>query len=103
LEQSFWKSFLRAFARAIIVFGLIVLTLAAAPEYQARQGAPYTGFVVAIFYLFMSLRLLIKARFWAVQAGPVERLIPHARGRAYGFFAAVCCQLGITLTMLFAK
>ncbi len=60
LERSFWKSFLRALARGIIVFSLIVLTLAAAPEYQARTGAPGTGFVVAIFYLFVGLSLLRK-------------------------------------------
>lgn len=90
----------------IIVFGLIVLTLAVAPDVPPRlQGsvAPSMGFVVAIFYLFAGLSLLIRAQFWAGRAGPVQRLVPHARGRAYGFLAAVACQLGITIALLFAK
>jgi len=40
---------------------------------------------------------------WAGRAGPVQRLVTHARGRAYGFLAAILCQLGIMLTLLFAK
>ncbi len=106
LEQSFWKSFLKGLARGIGAFGLIVLTLAAAPDIPPRlrgSVAPSMGFVVAIFYLFAGLSLLIKARFWTGRAGPVQRLVPHARGRAYGFLAAVACQLGITIALLFAK
>src|SRR5712664_3749347 len=61
LEQSFWKSFLKGLVAGIVVFGLIVLTLAVAPDYRARSGAPYMGFVVAIFYLFAGLSLLIKS------------------------------------------
>jgi hypothetical protein len=61
------------------------------------------GFVVAILYLSMGLILLIKAHVWAGRAGPVQRLVPHARGRGYGFLAAVLCQLGITIALLFAK
>ncbi len=103
LEQSFWKPFLNGLARGIFFFGLIVLTLAVAPEYQARAGAPYMGFVVAIFYLFTGLSLLRKAHLWAGREGPVQRLVTHARGRVYGFLAAVLCQLGITIALLLAK
>jgi len=106
LEQSFWKSFLKGLARGIGVFGLIVLTLAVAPDVPHRlrgSVAPSMGFVVAIFYLFAGLSLLIRAHFWAGRAGPVQRLVTHARGRAYGFLAAVLCQLGITIALLFAK
>src|SRR5712664_507914 len=103
LEQSFWKSFLKGLVAGIVVFGLIVLTLAVAPDYRARSGAPYMGFVVAIFYLFAGLSLLIRAHFWAGRAGPVQRLVAHARGRAYGFLAAVACQLCITIALLSAK
>jgi hypothetical protein len=104
LEQSFWKSFLKSLVPGIIVFGLIVLTLAIAPDNdRARSGAPYMGFVVATFYLFAGLSLLIRAHSWAGRAGPVQRLVTHARGRAYGFLAAVLCQLGITMALLFAK
>jgi hypothetical protein len=104
LERSFWKSFLRALARGIIIFGLIVPTLAINPDSErARSGAPFVGFVVATFYLLEGLNLLRKAHGWAMPAGPVQRLVPHARGRAYGFLAAVLCQLGITIALLFAK
>jgi hypothetical protein len=104
LERSFWKSFLRALARGIIIFCLIVFTLAIAPDNdRARSGAPYMGFVVAIFYLLASLNLLRKAHVWAGRLGPVQRLVTHARGRAYGFLAAVLCQLGITIALLFPK
>jgi hypothetical protein len=104
LEQSFWKSFLKALAPGIIVFCLIVFTLAVAPDNdRARSGAPYTGFVVAILYLLAGLNLLRKAHVWAGRAGPVQRLVTHARGRAYGFLSAVLCQLGITIALLFAK
>jgi hypothetical protein len=106
LEQSFWKSFLKGLVPSIIVFGLIVLTFAAAPDLPHRlrgSVAPTMGFVVAIFYLFTGLNLLRKARFWARRAGPVQRLVTHARGRAYGFLAAVACQLGIIIALLFAK
>lgn len=104
LERPFWNSFLRALARAMIIFGLIVFTLATNLENErARSGAASMGFVVAIFYLFVGLNLLRKAHVWARQAGPVQRLVTHARGRAYGFLAAVLCQLGITIAMLFTK
>ena len=109
LEQSFWKSFLKGLARSISVWGLIVLTLAIAPDYppnlHARSGAGAlsVGFCVAIFYLFTGLSLLRKAHFWAGRAGPLQRLVPHARGRAYGFLAAIACQLAITMTLLFVK
>jgi hypothetical protein len=102
-EQPFWKAFLKALVRAIGIFSVILLTLAMAPEYRARAGAPSVGFLVAPFYLFMGLILLGKAHAWARRAGPVQRLIAHARGRACGFLAAVLCQLGITFALLFAK
>jgi hypothetical protein len=104
LERSFWKSFLGALARGIIIFGLIVFTLAIAPESErARSGAPSMGFVGAIFYLFVGLNLLRNAHVWARRVGPVQRLVTHARGRAYGFLTAVLCQLGITIALLFLK
>jgi hypothetical protein len=106
LEQSFWKSFLKGLAPAICVFLLIVFTLAAAPDVPQRlrgSVAPSIGFVVAIFYLFTGLILLRKAHVWAGRAGPVQRLVTHARGRACGFLAAVLCQLGITISLLFPK
>jgi hypothetical protein len=88
----------------MIIFGLIVFTLATAPESErARSGAPFMGFVVAIIYLFVGLNLFRKAHVWARRAGPVQGLVTHARGRAYGFLAAVLCQLGITITLLFTK
>jgi peroxiredoxin family protein len=92
-----------------MVFGLIVLTLAIAPDYppnlraHAGSAAASMGFVVAVFYLFIGLILLRKAHVWAGRAGPVQRLVTHARGRAYGFLAAVACQLGIVMALLFAK
>jgi len=110
LEKSFWKSFLRGFVPSIIVFGLIVLTFATAPDYPPKMNAhrgsmaASMGLVVAIFFLFMGLILLRKARLWAGRAGPIQRLATHARGRAYGFLAAVACQLGIAIAaLLFAK
>jgi len=109
LEQSFWKSFLKGFVPSIIVFGLIVLTLAVAPDYppnlraHAGSAAASMGFLVAIFYFFTGLILLRKAHVWAGRAGPVQRLVTHAGGRAYGFLAAVSCQLGIIIALLFAK
>jgi len=109
LEKSFWKSFLRGFVPGIMVFGLIVLTLATAPDYppnlNAHRGsvAASVGSVVAIFYLLMGLILLRKAHIWAVRAGPLQRLVTHARGRACGFLAATACQLGIVMALLFAK
>ena len=99
LEQSFWKSFLRGLARSMIVFGLIVLTLALAPDYRARPAVTGIGLCVAVFYLFTAL----KAHLWAGRAGPVQRLATHARGRAYGFLAGVLCQLGITIPLPFAN
>ena len=109
LEQSFWKSFLKGFVPRIIVFCFIVLTFGVAADYPPRLSshrgsvAASMGFVVAIFYLFWGLNLLRKAYFWAGRPGQLQRLVTHARGRAYGFLAAVACQLGITIVLLFAK
>jgi hypothetical protein len=109
LEQPFWKSFQGGVVPSIIVFGLIVLTFATAPDYPPRFNthrgsvAASVGLVVAIFYLFTGLVLLMKAHLWAGRGGPVQRLATHARGRAYGFLAAVLCQLGIIMALLFAK
>ena len=73
-------------------------------ERHATTQAPAgVGFLVAIFYLFVGLNLLRKAHVWARQSGPVQKLVAHARGRAYGFLAAVLCQLGIAIALLFAK
>src|SRR5712692_5055308 len=76
LDQSFWQSFLRSLARSIIVFGLIVLTLATAPDYPnvrlRRSVPPSMGVVVSIFYLFVGLSLLRKAHLWERRAGPVQ-------------------------------
>jgi hypothetical protein len=104
LEQPFRESFLRAFARGILIFGLIVFTLAvAADNARARAGAPYMGFVVATFYFLASLNPLRKAYVWAGRGGPVQRLVPHAKGRAYGFLAAVLSQVAITVALLFLR
>ena len=103
LEQPFWKSFLKALARGVGVFVLILLTLAAAPEGRARAGARGIGILVAAFYLFVGLNLLRKAHLWARRVGPVRRLAANARGRAYGFLAAVLCQLSVTTALLSAK
>jgi hypothetical protein len=111
LEQSFRESFLRAFARAMIIFGIIAMTLATQPSYPKEmlerhattQVPAVVGFLFAIYYLFVGLNMLRKARIWARQAGPVQKLVAHARGRAYGFLAAVLCQLGIAMALLFAK
>jgi hypothetical protein len=101
------ESFLKGLARGICVFGLIVLTLAVAPDYPdvrlRRSVAPSMGFAVAVVYLFTGLILLRKAHFWAGRAGPIQRLVTHARGRAYGFLAAIPWQLGIIIALLFAK
>ena len=102
LEQPFRKSFLKGLARGIGMTGLIVL-LALGPDHDARRAAGGLGLVVAIIYLFTGLSLLIKAHFWAGRAGPVLRLVAHARGRACGFLAAIPCQLGIMIALLFAK
>lgn len=112
LEQPFRKSFLKAFAWAIGIFGLIVLVAITqiAPEFSAASRrhqdggtvASALGFWVALFYLVWGLSLLAKAHFWR-RAWPVQRLVPHARGRAYGFLAAVACQLGIMAALLFAN
>lgn len=106
LEQSFWKSFLKSFVPSIIVFSLIVLTFAAAADLPHRvrgSVAPTVGFVVAVFYLLTGLISLRRAHLWSGRGGPVQRLVTHARGRAYGFLAAVACQLGIIIALLFVK
>jgi hypothetical protein len=109
LEESFWKSLLEGFVPSICVFCLIVLTLAVAPDYppnlraHAGSAAASLGLLVAIFYSFWGLSLLRKAHVWSGREGPVQRLVPHAKGRAYGFLAAVACQLGIVIALLFAK
>ena len=112
-EQSFWKSFLRSLAQGIGIFGLIVLVAITqiAPEFRAATGrredgrmmACSFGFVVVVFYLFRGLSLLRKAHLWARRAGPVQRLVTHARGKACGFLAAIPCQLGIMMALLLAK
>jgi len=105
----------KGLTRSISVFGLIALfSIAAGSEYHAAvaRASKFSvvgmmvcelGFVVAIFYLFTGLILLRKAHFWAGRAGPVQRLVTHARGRAYGFLAAIPCQLGLMIALLFAK
>jgi hypothetical protein len=111
LEQPFQKSFLRAFARAMIIFSIIAITLAIEPdnprellERHAKTQAPAAvGFLLAIYYLLGGLNMLRKARIGARQAGPVQKLVAHARGRAYGFLAAVLCQLGVAVALLFAR
>ena len=107
LEQSFWKSFVKGFVPSIIVFFWIVLALAAGSDYHKspplRSVAPFIGIWVAIFYLVWGLILLRRADAWAERAGPIQRLVPHAKGRACGFLAAVACQLGIMMALLIAK
>ena len=111
LGQPFRESFLRAFARAMIIFGIIAMTLGTQPDYpkemlerHARTQAPAAvGFLFAIYYLFVVLNLLRKAHAWAGRPGPVQKLVTHARGRAYGFLAAALCQLGIAVALLLAK
>ena len=109
LEQSFWKSFLKGFVPSIIVFGSIVLTFGTAPDYPPNlaahraSAAASMGFVVAIFYLLNGLNLARKVHLWAGRAGPLQRLVTHARGRAYGFLAATACQFSIVMALLFAK
>ena len=98
----------KGLARSIGIFGLIVLTLSVAPDYPPARAHPGSvassiGFVVAIFYLIVALSLLRKAHVWAGRTGPVQRLVTHANGRAYGFLAAIACQLGIVIALLFAK
>jgi len=102
LEQSFWNSFRTGLARGIFMIGLVVL-LAMGPDHQAVPVARGFGFVLAIFHFFTGLILLIRAHFWAGRAGPVQRLVPHARGRASGFLAAVPCQLAVVIALVFAK
>ena len=107
LEQPFWKSFLKGLVRSIGMFGLIVLPAIAPPEapphYCAASAALAIGIVVSSFYLVTSLALLRKAHVWAGRTGPLQRLVTHASGRAYGFLAAFTCQLGIMIVLLFAK
>ncbi len=107
LEQSFRKSWLKPLARSLGVFCLVVLTFGMAPEAPPSRLrgalAPSMGFWVAVFYLFVGLILLRKARSWAGRAGEVQRLVTHARGRAYGFLAAVLCQLSIVIALLLAR
>src|SRR5579859_4568550 len=107
LEQSFRKSWLKALARSLGFFCLVVLTFAMAPEAPPARLrgaiAPSMGFWVAVFYLFVGVILLRKARSWTVRAGAVQKLVTHARGRAYGFLAAVLCQLGIVIALLLAR
>jgi len=107
VEQSFLKSWLKALARSLGVFCLVVLTFGMAPEAPPSRLrgalAPSMGFWVAVFYLFVGLILLRKARSWAGRAGEVQRLVTHARGRAYGFLAAVLCQLSIVIALLLAR
>ena len=111
-EQSFRKPFFKSLAQGIGIFGLIVLVAITqiAPEFRAASGrgngnmlACRLGSMVAIFYLLRGLSLLIRAHFWARRAGPVQRLVTHARGKACGFLAAIPCQLGIMMALLFAK
>jgi len=47
--------------------------------------------------------LLRRARSWAARKGAVQRLVTHARGKAYGFLASVVCQLGIVIAPLMAR
>jgi len=107
VEQSFRKSWLKALARSLAVFCLVVLTFGMAPEAPPSRLrgaiAPSMGFWVAVFYLFAGLILLRRANSWAGRAGAVQRLVTHARGRAYGFLAAVLCQLGIVIALLLAR
>jgi len=97
----------KALARSLGVFFLIVLMFAMAPEAPPPRlrglVAPSMGFWVAIFYFVIGLSLLRKAKVWAERAGPVQRLVTHARGRAYGFLAAITCQLGIVIALLLAR
>jgi len=111
VERSFWESFPRAFARAMIIFGIIAFTLATQPDYPRQmlerhattQAPAAVGFLFAIYYLFVGLNLLRKAHVWAGRPGPVQNLVTHAKGRAYGFLAGVLSQLGIAIALLLAK
>ena len=106
-EQSFRRALLKALARSIGVFCLVILTFGMAPETPPPRlrgaVAPSMGFWVAVFYLSVGLILLQKARSWAGREGAVQRLVTHARGKAYGFLASVLCQLGIVIAMLLAR
>jgi hypothetical protein len=86
----------------MIIFFWFELALALAPERQARSGVPAIGLLVGIYYLFAGLILLLRAHLWSRRAGPVQRLVPHAKGRACGYLAAVAIQFMIVLILLFA-
>ena len=87
----------------MIIFLLFVFTLALAPEHQARSGARAIGLLVGIYYLLVGLVLLLRSHLWSKRPGPVQRLIPHANGRAYGYIAAVALQLAVAIALLVSK
>ena len=99
VEQSFSRAFRGGLERGLVML-LLVLLLALGPDYQAKRGAAGVGGLVAILYLFTGLWLLLKAHGWARRSGPIQRLIPGARGRAWGFLTALLCQLAFLALLI---
>jgi len=63
----------------------------------------FLGVWVGLFYLAWGLILLTRARRWAEREGAVQKLVPCAKGRAWGLLASVFCQLGMMIPLFFKK
>ena len=90
--QSFWGSFARAFAVTVFVLHWALLTMvmsqnSTASSAETREYVKIVCYVFGFLLFIAALNGLLALRegsAWKERGGAVEKLIPRARGRAYG-------------------
>lgn len=90
--QSFWGSFIRAFGITVFVLQWALLIMvashnSAASAAETRVHVKFMCYVFGFLLFIAALNGLLafrEGREWKELGGAVEKLIPRARGRAYG-------------------
>ena len=106
-ERALWKSFAAGFTLSLVVFVWPLLILVvhsdSHPRPFSRSVAALLGVGVAILFLTWGSVLLARARRWYQRGGAIQRLVPNAKGKAYGLLTSVLCQIVVITVLIIAK
>jgi len=90
--QSFWGSFARAFGVTffLLFMGFLFLVMGHGSIPGAAERRDYVKIIFYVFAFLLSIAFLNgflayrEGRRWQQRGGAVEKLVPRARGRAFG-------------------